>query len=151
LLSSPNHEKEISCSASESVLPDHSGAEEKPDFNGILAGTLSELQVTLNICASVSPGDLSEIVNIAVASLRENEKAETDLPYLNTFKSAPPKPTYRYTRPQLAPPTGEVPQKGAQFCSLLNAPGGSPTQGEAVPFERRRSGGSGITGVGGSS
>jgi len=99
LLSSPDHEKKVFCSASESLLPEHSGAGEKPDFNGIFAGPLSGLQVTLDIRASVFPDDLSEIVNIAVARLSENEKAETGLSYLNPFRPAPSKPTYRHTKP----------------------------------------------------
>ncbi len=66
------------------------------DLDGRFTGPLSELQVTVNMRATVSPGDLAEIVIASLARLKGTHGADTDIAYLNTFRPSPPNPTYRY-------------------------------------------------------
>lgn len=67
------------------------------EVDGTFTGPLSELQLTINIRAAVSPGDLSEIVNSTLSLVKNTENAEADLSYLNTFRPSPPNPTHRHT------------------------------------------------------
>jgi hypothetical protein len=67
------------------------------ELDGTFTGPVSEMQVTVNMRATVSPGDLTEIVMASLAKLKETHNAVTDISYLNTFRPAPPNPTYRYT------------------------------------------------------
>jgi Ni2+-binding GTPase involved in maturation of urease and hydrogenase len=66
-------------------------------LDGSFSGPVSRLHVTLNARATVSPGDLAEIVTSLMAELRQHDAAKTDVLYLNTFRPAPPNPTYRYS------------------------------------------------------
>jgi G3E family GTPase len=66
------------------------------EVDGTFTGPLSELQLTVNIRAAVSPGDLSEIVNSTLSLVKNTENAEVDLSYVNTFRPSPPNPTHRY-------------------------------------------------------
>jgi hypothetical protein len=66
------------------------------EFDGAFTGPLTELQVTLNMRATVSPGDLTAIALACLERLKMADRAETDVSFLNTFRPAPPKPTFRY-------------------------------------------------------
>lgn len=66
-------------------------------LDGSFSGQVSRLHVTLNARATVSPGDLAEIVTSLMADLRQSDSAQTDVSYLNTFRPAPPNPTHRYS------------------------------------------------------
>jgi len=66
-------------------------------LDGSFSGPVERLHVTLNARATVSPGDLAEIVTSLMADLRQGDAAKTDVLYLNTFRPAPPNPTHRYS------------------------------------------------------
>jgi hypothetical protein len=66
-------------------------------LDGSFTGPEKRLHVTLNARATVSPGDLVEIVTSLMTGFRRDEEAEMDILYLNTFRPAPPKPTHRYS------------------------------------------------------
>lgn len=72
----------------------HSGRPAEPD--GGFTGPLTGMHVTINMRAIVSPGDLTQIVMDSLARLKEAHSAVTDVSSLNTFRPAPPNPTYRY-------------------------------------------------------
>ncbi len=59
-------------------------------LDGSFSGPVLRLHVTLNALATVSPGDLAEIVTALMADFRQGDAAQTDLLYLNTFRPAPP-------------------------------------------------------------
>jgi G3E family GTPase len=65
-------------------------------LDGTFTGPLSELQVTINMRATVSPGDLAAIVTNLTATLEGDGQTQTDVAYLNTFRPGAPDPTYRY-------------------------------------------------------
>ncbi|AFM23605.1 GTP-binding protein [Desulfomonile tiedjei] len=67
------------------------------EVDGTFTGPLSELQLTVNIRAAVSPGDLSETVNSTLTLIKNSDNAEVDLSYVNTFRPSPPNPTHRYS------------------------------------------------------
>jgi hypothetical protein len=66
------------------------------EVDGTFTSPLSELHVTLNIRAALSPGDLSEAVHAMLAHMKTAYNAEVDLSYVNTFRPSPPCPTHRY-------------------------------------------------------
>ena len=66
-------------------------------LDGSFSGPVKRLHVTLNARATVSPGDLVEIVTSLMTDLRSVVAAQADLLYLNTFRPAPPNPTLRYS------------------------------------------------------
>lgn len=66
-------------------------------LDGSFSGPVLRLHVTLNARATVSPGDLVEIVTALMADFRHGDAAQTDLLYLNTFRPSPPNPTHRYS------------------------------------------------------
>src|SRR5271157_3748755 len=66
-------------------------------LDGSFSGPVSRLHVTLNARATVSPGDLAEIVTSLMAHLRQGDAAKTDVLYLNTFRPGAPNPTHRYS------------------------------------------------------
>ena len=69
---------------------------EKPVAEGTFTGLTSYLQVTVNMRATLSPGDLSSIVHEAAKDFREFEKADVDIAAINTFRPGAPNPTHRY-------------------------------------------------------
>lgn len=72
---------------------------EPVDFEGVFQGPLSELELTVNIRAAISPGALADIASKILDLLRKIYGAETDLSYMNTFRPGAPNPTYRYANP----------------------------------------------------
>jgi Ni2+-binding GTPase involved in maturation of urease and hydrogenase len=74
-----------------------SAAGQGGQLDGSFSGPVSRLHVTLNARATVSPGDLAEIVTSLMMDLKQGDAAQTDILYLNAFKPAPPNPTYRYS------------------------------------------------------
>ena len=70
---------------------------EKPEVEGTFTAPLSHLQVTINMRATLSPGDLSAIVHEGIDHLKESNKGDADISNLNTFRPGEPKPTHRYT------------------------------------------------------
>jgi len=69
---------------------------EKPIPEGTFFGLLSHLELTINIRATLSPGDLSAILHHAVGQFGESDKAVTEISVVNTFRPGAPNPTYRY-------------------------------------------------------
>lgn len=70
--------------------------EEKPALEGTFVGLVPSLEVTINARATLSPGDLADIVHSALELFKESEHAEVDISAVNTFRPGAPKPTYRY-------------------------------------------------------
>lgn len=66
-------------------------------LDGSFSGPELRVHVTLNARATVSPGDLAEIVTSLMADFRHGNGAQTDVSYLNTFRPSPPNPTHRYS------------------------------------------------------
>jgi G3E family GTPase len=71
--------------------------DQAPTLDGRFDAPLSEAQVTINLRATLSPDDLSSILRLMVDTLKRAYRAEATISYLNTFRPAPPRPTYRYT------------------------------------------------------
>jgi len=69
---------------------------EKPEVEGTFTAPLSQLQVTINMRATLSPGDLAAIVHEAIAQVTEAHQAKADISALNTFRPGEPRPTHRY-------------------------------------------------------
>jgi len=69
---------------------------EKPTLEGNFFGLLSCLELTVNMRATLSPGDLSGILHDTVRQFKDSDNAETDISVLNTFRPGAPNPTYRY-------------------------------------------------------
>jgi G3E family GTPase len=69
---------------------------EKPNADGSSAVTASSLQVTINVRATLSPGDLAVVIHEALDYFKESEQAEIDISAINTFRPGAPNPTYRY-------------------------------------------------------
>lgn len=65
-------------------------------LDGRFDAPLREAQITVNLRATVSPDDLSSILRQMVDSVKRDYRAEAAISYMNTFRPAPPKPTYRY-------------------------------------------------------
>jgi G3E family GTPase len=80
----------------ESVKCGMSHAESKPQLENRFAGSIGNVNVTINVRATLSPDDLSSILSDMVDYVREKDQAEARIFYLNTFRPAPPNPTYRY-------------------------------------------------------
>ncbi|MGC8659704.1 MAG: GTP-binding protein [Desulfomonilaceae bacterium] len=70
---------------------------EPMDIEGAFLGPVSDVKLTLNIRASISPGDLAEIVIKAINVLRKSFQATAEVSFLNTFRPGTPNPTYRFT------------------------------------------------------
>ncbi|MBI5250323.1 MAG: hypothetical protein HY912_12585 [Desulfomonile tiedjei] len=70
---------------------------EKPVLDGLFTGPVSHLEVTINIRATLSPGELSAVVNDSVTQFEESYKAEVDISAINTFRPGAPNPTHRYS------------------------------------------------------
>jgi Ni2+-binding GTPase involved in maturation of urease and hydrogenase len=66
-------------------------------LDGSFSGPVSRLHITLNARATISPGELAEIVISLMADFRHGDGAQTDVSYLNTFRPAAPNPTHRYS------------------------------------------------------
>jgi len=66
------------------------------ELEGMFRGPLSEIDITVNIRAETSPGDLAEIVCISAQDLRKKEGAVVDVSFLTTFRPGAPRPTYRF-------------------------------------------------------
>jgi len=69
---------------------------EKPEIEGTFIAPVSQLQVTINMRATLSPGDLAAIVYEVITQAKETHKAEADISALNTFRPGEPRPTHRY-------------------------------------------------------
>jgi len=69
---------------------------EKPVLEGVFTGPLSHLQVTINMRATLAPGDLAAVVQEAAGHFRDADQAEVDIAAVNTFRPGAPRPTYRY-------------------------------------------------------
>jgi G3E family GTPase len=70
--------------------------DQAPTLDGRFDAPLSEAQITINLRATVSPDDLSSILRRMVDAIKRGYRAEATITYMNTFRPAPPKPTYRY-------------------------------------------------------
>ena len=70
--------------------------DQAPTLDGRFDAPLSEAQITINLRATVSPDDLSTILRRMVDTVMRDYRAEATITYMNTFRPAPPKPTYRY-------------------------------------------------------
>jgi Ni2+-binding GTPase involved in maturation of urease and hydrogenase len=71
-------------------------AGQKPVVDGAFTGPAAHFQVTVNIRATLSPEELTDIVHDTLGYFRENDQAEADISALNAFRPGAPKPTYRY-------------------------------------------------------
>jgi G3E family GTPase len=67
-----------------------------PTLDGRFEAPLREAEITINLRATVSPDDLSSILRRMVDVIKRDYRAEATISYMNTFRPAPPKPTYRY-------------------------------------------------------
>jgi len=65
-------------------------------LDGSFSGPVSRLHLTLNARATVSPGDMAEIMMSVIADFRQTDGAQTDIACLSTFRPARPNPTHRY-------------------------------------------------------
>ena len=70
--------------------------EERPALDGTFTAVTPSLEVTVNVRATLSPGDLAAIVHEALDYFKESEYAEVDISAINTFRPGAPNPTYRY-------------------------------------------------------
>lgn len=66
-------------------------------IDGFFSGLVSRLHLTLNARATVSPGDLADIMMSVLMDFRHIDGAQMDISHLSTFRPAPPNPTYRYS------------------------------------------------------
>jgi G3E family GTPase len=69
-----------------------------PDLEGGFPGPASDLSLTVNMRATLSPETLESDLTAALNRMCEKVGARFDVSYLNTFRPAPPRPTYRYNR-----------------------------------------------------
>jgi G3E family GTPase len=72
--------------------------DQAPTLNGRIEVPIHEAQITINVRATVSPDDLSSIVRRTVDAIKRGYRADVAISYMNTFRPAPPRPTYRYTK-----------------------------------------------------
>jgi len=70
---------------------------EAGQLDGSFSGPVSRLHLTLNARATVSPGDLADIMISVITDFRHTDGAQTDIARLSTFRPAPPNPTHRYS------------------------------------------------------
>jgi G3E family GTPase len=68
---------------------------EKPMLDGAFTGPLTYMEVTVNLRATLSPGDLSSILHELVGQCRESDKALTEISTMNTFRPGASNPTHR--------------------------------------------------------
>ena len=68
----------------------------KPQLENRFADSIDNVNVTINVRATLSPDDLSSILSGTVDYVKEKDQAEASILYLNTFRPSPPNPTYRY-------------------------------------------------------
>ena len=80
----------------ESVKCGTSHVESKPQLENRFAGSIGNVNVTINVRATLSPDDLYSILSGTVDYIKKRDQAEASILYLNTFRPAPPNPTYRY-------------------------------------------------------
>jgi len=66
-------------------------------IDGFFSGPVSRLHLTLNARATVSPGDLANIMMSVLMDFRHVDGAQMDISHLSTFRPAPPNPTHRYS------------------------------------------------------
>ncbi len=66
------------------------------DMDVGFVGPVEKLEFTINIRAAIDPPELSKIVQAAMNSGFPPEKARSSILYLNTFRPAAPRPTYRF-------------------------------------------------------
>jgi G3E family GTPase len=74
-------------------------AGEPGQLDGRFTGPVSNLQLTINLRATVSPGDLAQIITSVVTELKAEFGAGTDIAFLNTFRPGRPCPTFRFANP----------------------------------------------------
>jgi Ni2+-binding GTPase involved in maturation of urease and hydrogenase len=91
------HMKLLAVGPSGSVKVGLTHVGEKPEVEGTFTAPLSHLQVTINMRATLSPGNLSAIVHEAIDHLKESNKVDADISTINTFRPGEPRPTHRYT------------------------------------------------------
>lgn len=90
------HVKLMAVGASGSVKAGVTQVGETPVLDGVFNAPLSNLEVTINIRATLSPGDLSTIINEMSVQLQKIFKAKVDISAINTFRPGAPNPTHRY-------------------------------------------------------
>ncbi|MEW6349485.1 MAG: GTP-binding protein [Thermodesulfobacteriota bacterium] len=90
------HLKVLAVGRSGSIKAGITGILGNAEMEGAFTGPVSELCLTVNVRATVSPGELAEIVTDSLARLSAHERAKSDISRLNTFRPAPPNPTHRY-------------------------------------------------------
>ena len=90
------HMKLLAVGPTGSVKVGLTHATEKPEVEGTFTAPLSQLQLTINIRATLSPGDLAAIVHEVIDHLKESKQAVADISTLNTFRPGEPRPTHRY-------------------------------------------------------
>jgi len=69
---------------------------EKPVLEGTVTGPTSSLHVTVNMRATLSPGDLAAILVHTAEQFGSEAETEVDISAMNTFRPGAPKPTHRY-------------------------------------------------------
>lgn len=90
------HLKLLGASTTGRVKAGVTTASGKVELDGDFIGPVPDMEMTINVRATVSPGDLSAIVNDSVKYLQETSKAQVEITYLNTFRPGAPNPTHRY-------------------------------------------------------
>jgi G3E family GTPase len=65
------------------------------ELEGAFSGPTSSVQVTVNIRATVSPGELAEILTDSIGRFRHAGDACADIAAIHTFRPGAPRPTYR--------------------------------------------------------
>ena len=75
-----------------------SHVESKPQLEDRFTDSIDHMNITINVRATISPDDMSSVLNGMVDHVKEQDQAETSILYLNTFRPAPPNPTYRYNQ-----------------------------------------------------
>ena len=92
------HMKILAVGSTGSVKVGLTHVTEKPEVEGAFTAPLSHLQLTINMRATLSPGDLAAIVQQVIDHLKESHKAVADISTLNTFRPGEPRPTHRYAQ-----------------------------------------------------
>jgi Ni2+-binding GTPase involved in maturation of urease and hydrogenase len=90
------HMKMLAVGSTGSVKVGLTHATEKPEVEGTFTAPLSHLHLTINMRATLSPGDLAAIVHEVIDHLKESHQVVADISTLNTFRPGEPRPTHRY-------------------------------------------------------
>jgi Ni2+-binding GTPase involved in maturation of urease and hydrogenase len=90
------HMKLLAVGPSGSVKVGLTHVGEKPEVEGTFSAPVTHLHVTVNMRATLSPGDLSAIVHEAIDQVKQTRRAEAEISALNTFRPGEPRPTHRY-------------------------------------------------------